>query len=164
MSAVARTNQLLYQSELLLALPTGDDEHAPARRMALEEAALGQLGLAFEALLREVTLHAPGGAPDWRTWLDAAGQRQASGDAPAHVEIAELVWLESLALRPESWLALLLARLAALQSDEGAARRGDSVPGLITSAGATPLGDELRWCLGEFKTLLPSLRQGSQEW
>ncbi|WP_110690909.1 DUF6586 family protein [Salinicola endophyticus] len=163
MSAVARTNQLLYQAELLLALPAGDDEHAPARRMALEEGALGQLGLAFEALLREVTTHAPGGAPDWRTWLDAAGQPQAGGDAAARGEIAELVWLETLAARPESWLALLLARLVALQSDEGAARRGGS-PGLITRAGATPLGDELCWCLEEFKALLPSLRQGSQEW
>jgi len=155
MSSVARTNQLLYQVELLLADAgnaehTGDDEHAMARRMALEEAALGQLELALNAVLREVTEHTDIPHAGWREWLRAS------------VNVAELERLRALAGDPESWLAVLLARLEALHGDEGVARRRPQA-GLI-AGGAPALIDELRWCHREFKALLPSLREGSLEW
>lgn len=157
MSSVARTNQLLYQVELLLALvdgsrEAGHDEHAMARRMALEEAALGQLELALDALLREVTEHTDLPHDGWRDWLPNAT-----------ASVAELERLRTLAGQPESWLAVLLDRLRALHGDEGAARR-DRQTGLIASGGAPPLADTLRWCHREFKTLLPALREGSSEW
>ncbi|MGO1887653.1 MAG: DUF6586 family protein, partial [Halomonas sp.] len=36
MNVRSRTNQLLYQAELIATMPAGDDEHTPARQMALE--------------------------------------------------------------------------------------------------------------------------------
>lgn len=156
MSSVARTNQLLYQAELLLALVddggAGHDEHAMARRMALEEAALGQLELALDALLREVTEHTDLPHDGWRVWL-----------ATETASVAELERLRALAAQPESWLMVLLERLRALHGDDGAARRNRQA-GLIASGGAPALADTLRWCHGEFKALLPALREGSSEW
>lgn len=156
MSSGARTNQLLYQVELLLADAgndghAGDDEHAIARRMALEEAALGQLELALNALLREVTEHTGVSGRGWREWLQVTT-----------VSVAELERLRTLAETPESWLAILLVRLEALHGDEGAARRLPQAG--VIATGAPALVDELRWCHREFKALLPSLREGSLEW
>ncbi|MGQ7242714.1 DUF6586 family protein [Salinicola sp. V024] len=159
MTSVARTNQLLYQADLLLALgadgqneEVNRDEHATARRMALEEAALGQLELALNALLREVTEHTDLTHDDWRAWLQATS-----------VPVAELERLRSLADDAESWLAMLLERLRALHGDEGAARR-EAPRRLIASAGEPTLAETLRWCHREFRALLPSLREGSSEW
>ncbi|MAM57455.1 MAG: hypothetical protein CMN25_08990 [Salinicola sp.] len=152
MTSPARTNQLLYQAELLLAIEPGDDEHAMARRMALEEAALGQLELALDALLREVTEHTDLPHDGWRAWLGATS-----------VSVAELERLRGLAGDPDSWLALLLSRAQALHGDDGASRRA-ARSGLIASGGEPALGDTLRWCLGEFKALLSDLREGSSEW
>ncbi|WP_110655916.1 DUF6586 family protein [Salinicola halimionae] len=158
MTSPARTNQLLYQAELLLTLGMVEaqkpdrDEHATARRMALEEAALGQLELALNALLREVTEHTDLTHDDWRAWLQATT-----------IHVAELERLRTLADEPESWLAILLERLRALHGDEGAARR-EAPRRLIASAGEPMLAETLRWCHREFKTLLPSLREGSSEW
>ena len=56
MSPRSRTNQLLYQAELLVGLPVGDDEHSPARRMAIEESALALFELALGSLLKEELL------------------------------------------------------------------------------------------------------------
>lgn len=152
MTSVARTNQLLYQAELLLTIKPGDDEHATARRMALEEAALGQLELALDSVLREVTEHTDLPHEGWQTWLRATGGN-----------VAELERLRALSRDPESWLGILLARLQALHGADGVARR-DARAGLIASAGAPSLGDTLRWCHREFKALLPALREGSSEW
>ncbi|WP_110641319.1 DUF6586 family protein [Salinicola sp. CPA57] len=152
MTSPARTNQLLYQAELLLAMEAGDDEHAMARRMALEEAALGQLELALNAVLREVTEHVDLDLENWRAWLQATA-----------VNVAELERLRALAGETGSWLAILLERLQALHGDDGAARR-DARAGLIASAGEPSLGDTLKWCHRQFKMLLPALREGSSEW
>ncbi|SHF45767.1 hypothetical protein SAMN02745148_02677 [Modicisalibacter ilicicola DSM 19980] len=152
MTPRGRTNQLLYQAELLLATPSGEDEHAASRRMALEEGTLALLELALEAALREVTEHAYLARHDWRELLQ-------EDDEP----IAELERLRELAGRPGSWLAVLIARLEALRGVEGAARR-DAGQALIASADRVALADELRWCLGEFKELLFELRETSAEW
>jgi len=152
MTPLARTNQLLYQTELLLAIEAGGDEHAMARRMALQEAALGQLELALDAVLREVTEHTDLPYEGWRAWLQATT-----------VNVAELERLRALASAPGSWLSVLLKHLQALHGNDGAARR-DVRTGLIASAGESSLGDTLRWCYCEFKALLPSLREGSSEW
>ncbi|WP_300273400.1 DUF6586 family protein [Halomonas sp.] len=154
MTPRARTNQLLYQAQLLLATPAGDDEHAEARRMAAEEGALAFLELALESLLREVTEHArlPGHA--WRELL-----------GPEGAEIAELHRLRELAAQPGSWLARLVTRLEALHSDDGAARRrSEAAAGLIAVGGPAELGDELADCLAEAKAEIAALRETSQEW
>lgn len=152
MTPAGRTNQLLYQAELLLTLsPESDDEHAEARRRALEEGALATLELALNSLLREVTEHAHLEYHDWRQLL--------GGDEP----VAELTQLRALAERPESWLAVLLVRLEALHGVEGAARR-EAGGGLIAVSAGEPLARELAGCLKEFKALLPTLRETSQEW
>ena len=49
MTPRGRTNQLLYQAELLLACEPGDDEHAAARHMAIEEGTLALAELALDA-------------------------------------------------------------------------------------------------------------------
>ncbi|WP_069384240.1 DUF6586 family protein [Halomonas caseinilytica] len=157
MTPRARTNQLLYQAELLLAVVPGDDEHGEARRMAAEEGALALLELALASLVRELTElteHAVQSGEDWRHLL-------LSDD----VRLAELDRLRSLAERPDSWLARLLARLEALHSSDGVARRSSgAAQGLIAVGGVDDLGAELLECLGEAKREIGDLRQTSEEW
>ncbi|WP_111414201.1 DUF6586 family protein [Billgrantia lactosivorans] len=154
MSPRARTNQLLYQAELLLETAPGEDEHAEARRMAAEEAALALTELALESLLREVTEHARLERHDWRDLLGAEG-----------AGIAELHRLRELAMRPESWLGWLLPRFEALHDSDGVARRRHAAqPGLIAVGSAAALGDELRACLKEAKREIAALRETSEEW
>ncbi len=125
MTPRSRTNQLLYQAELLLDISPGDDEHAEARRMAAEEGALALTELALESLLRGVTEHASLPGHDWRELL-----------GPEGAGIAELQRLRELAVREGSWLYWLIARLAALHGDDGAARRrGGAAAGLIAVGG-----------------------------
>ncbi|MCP1314490.1 DUF6586 family protein, partial [Halomonas sp. 707D7] len=112
MSSRARTNQLLYQAELLAESPVGDDEHAVARRMALEEGALALFELALDAFLAEVTEHARLDTRRWQVLLAA--------DGPA---LAELTRLGDLARDPESWLGWLVGKLSMLHGDDGVARR-----------------------------------------
>lgn len=154
MTPRSRTNQLLYQAELLLDTQTGDDEHAEARRMAAEEGALALAELALESLLREVTEHARLERHAWRELL-----------GPEGAGIAELHRLRELAAQPGSWLAWLIGKLEALHASEGAARRsGGAARGLIAVGSAAALGEELRGCLGEAKAEIAALRETSQEW
>ncbi|MCC5881625.1 MAG: hypothetical protein JJU25_03170 [Halomonas sp.] len=154
MTPRGRTNQLLYQAELILDVIPGDDEHAEARRMAVEESALALFELALESLLREVTEHARLARHDWRELL--------LGES---VGIAELQRLRELASRPESWLAWLLQRIEALHESSGVARRGRAAaPGLIAVGSSAALSDELRACLQEAKREIAALRETSQEW
>ena len=112
MSPRSRTNQLLYQAELLVGLPVCDDEHSPARRMAIEESALALFELALGSLLKEVTEHARLTSHDWRALL--------ASDGP---DVAELQRLRDAMQQPESWLYWLVGQLERLHSDDGAARR-----------------------------------------
>lgn len=153
MTPRSRTNQLLYQAELLLDASRGDDEHADARRMAAEEGGLALTELALESLLREVTEHALLARHDWRELLGSEG-----------AGIAELQRLRELASRPDSWLAWLLGRLEALHGTEGVARRSSAAAGLIASGSGAAFADQLRWCLGEAKREAAALRETSEEW
>ncbi|WP_445157974.1 DUF6586 family protein [Halomonas sp. E14] len=154
MNPRSRTNQLLYQAELLLDVAPGSDEHAQARRMAAEEGALALIELALESLLREVTEHARLERHDWRELLAAQG-------AP----VAELQRLRELAARPESWLGWLVGRIQALHEPQGVARRTSSAtPGLIAVGSAAAFGDELRTCVLEAKREIQALRETSAEW
>ncbi|MDW5376657.1 DUF6586 family protein [Halomonas sp. HP20-15] len=152
MTPRGRTNQLLYQAELLLACEAGDDEHAVARRMAVEEGALGLAEQALNAALRELTEHAALKRHDWRELLEGQGEG-----------VAELRRLRVLRDDPESWLARLCQRLHALHGVEGAARR-EASDSLIVAVDRLSLGDELRWCLRAFKDELAALRETSVEW
>lgn len=152
MTPRGRTNQLIYQAELLLAVERGDDEHAAARRMAADEGALALLEVALNAALREVTEHARLPRHDWRELLVEPDE-----------SVAELEWLRALSQRPDSWLATLMARIDALHDTEGAARR-EADASLIASADRVALADELLWCAREFKALLGELRETSAEW
>lgn len=154
MTPRSRTNQLLYQAELLLETGPGGDEHAEARRMAAEEGALALTELALQSLLREVTEHALLERHDWRELLGAEGR-----------SLAELHRLRELASREDSWLAWLLARLEALHGSDGVARRtSGAAQGLIATGSGAALADELRWCLREAKAEIAALRETSQEW
>ncbi|MDI5934116.1 DUF6586 family protein [Halomonas kalidii] len=154
MTPRSRTNQLLYQAELLLETGAGGDEHAEARRMAAEEGALALTELALQSLLREVTEHALLERHDWRELLGPEGR-----------SLAELHRLRELASREHSWLAWLLPRLEALHGSDGVARRsGGAAQGLIATGSGAALADELRWCLREAKAEIAALRETSQEW
>ncbi len=154
MTPRSRTNQLLYQAELLLEMPGGNDEHAEARRMAVEEGALALFELALESLLREVTEHARLERHEWRELLGADG-----------AGIAELHRLRELAAQPDSWLSWLIGRLQALHASDGVARRrSGAAAGLIAVGSGATLVDELRWCIGAAKAELEALRETSQEW
>ena len=156
MTPRGRTNQLIYQAELLLDRPAGDDEHAVARRMASEEGALALLELALNAALREVTEHARLARHGWRELLGG------EGNTP-QTQIAELEQLRETARDPQSWLAILIARITALHDVEGVARR-ETGESLIIADDQVTLASELRWCLKEFKTSLNGLRETSAEW
>ena len=155
MTPRGRTNQLIYQAELLLDSPPGNDEHAMARRMALEEGALALLELALNTALRELTEHAQLPRHDWRELLSVAETE--------HQQIAELARLREMARDPQSWLAVLIAHIDALQDTGGVARR-EAAESLIVAADRVALASELRWCMNEFKTSLSGLRETSIEW
>ncbi|GGX90561.1 hypothetical protein GCM10007160_17530 [Litchfieldella qijiaojingensis] len=154
MTPRGRTNQLLYQAELLLDTSVVDDEHAMSRRMAREEGALALVELALNSALRELTEHAMLERHDWHELLGENDRR-----------LAELERLRELARRDDSWLAVLLRRLEALHDVDGAAQR-ESVgsPALISTAERLSLADELKWCVREFKHELASMRETSFEW
>ncbi|MCA0917527.1 MULTISPECIES: DUF6586 family protein [Halomonas] len=151
----ARTNQLLYQVELLLATPVRDDEHQDAHRRACEEGALALFGLALDALLRDVSEHAHLVEHDWHTML--VGDR--------YPDIAEVRRLRELANDRDSWLGRLISYLDALESDGGASQ-GTSVgpPGVIAVGGRRDLRQDLRDCLTMAKAEIATLRQTSEEW
>ena len=154
MTPRARTNQLLYQAELLLDRAPGDDEHAQARRMAAEEGALALFELALESLvgeLTEFTEQAPGA--DWRSLL-------LSRDLP----LAELERLRSLAERPDSWLYRLIACLDMLHSSDGAARRSTGAAQGMIAVGGQDLASELADCLQDAKQEIGALRLTNEEW
>jgi len=150
----SRTNQLLYQAELLLQAPSGEDEHAEARRMAAEEGALALAELALESLLREVTEHARLARHDWRELL-----------GPEGAGIAELQRLRELAACEGSWLHWLVGKLEALHGSDGVARRtGGAARGLIAVGSGAALGEELSGCLAEAKAEIAAMRETSEEW
>lgn len=153
MTPRARTNQLLYQAELLITTPVPDDEHLIARTMALEEGALATMELALDSLLEEVTEHALLEHHDWPTLLSPSGP-----------EVAELQRLRDLAVRPESWLGWLIQRLEALHGSDGAARRPRQNPAMIAVGGDPSLSDQVLEMLEKAKADIASLRETSEEW
>lgn len=157
MTPRARTNQLLYQAELLLGIEAGSDEHREARRCAAEEGALALLELALDALLRDVSTHAQ---LDFRHWRDLL-----RGDED-RASIAELQRLRSLASDGESWLSWLVGKLDALHGDEGAGnRRGITNAQLIsTSHSSAQLNEQLRGCIRAARDEIAALRETSEEW
>lgn len=152
-NARSRTNQLLYQAELLATLSVGDDEHASARQMALEESALALFELALESLLREVTEHARLAEHRWSELLSLEG--------PA---LAELQRLRDLKAQPESWLNWLAHQLERLHSDEGAARRTTDNPAMIAVGNKSDLRQQLLDNLESAKREIGALRETSLEW
>lgn len=153
MNARSRTNQLLYQAELVAALPAGDDEHAPSRQMALEESALALFELALESLLREVTEHARLPEHCWNVLLAQEG--------PA---LAELQRLRDLKTQPDSWVNWLVGQLERLHSDEGAARRATHNPAMIAVGNQVGLRQQLLDNLQAAKREIGALRETSLEW
>nr|WP_290697759.1 DUF6586 family protein [Halomonas sp. UBA3074] len=153
MNARSRTNQLLYQTELLATLEAGEDEHAPARQMALEEGALTLFELALESLLREVTEHARLSEHRWRVLLSQQGP-----------SLAELQRLRDLQAQPESWLNWLTGQLERLHSDDGAARRTVQNPAMIAVGNQTGLRQQVLANLQAAKREIGALRETSLEW
>lgn len=153
MSLQSRTNQLLYQAELVIGLPVGSDEHAPARQMAIEESALALFELALNAMLKEVCEHARLETHAWQQLL--------ANDGPA---IAELQRLRDLMRQPDSWLCWLVVQLERLHSHEGAAKRRVDNPSMIALASQTSYSEQLASHLTAAKQDVAALRETSQEW
>jgi len=153
MTPRSRTNQLLYHAQLMANMPVSDDEHAIARKMALEESALALMELALVSLLKEVTEHARLETHDWQFLLSDGGP-----------DVAELQRLRDLARDSESWLSWLLSQLDRLHSDDGAARRPVSNPGMIALGSESEFVDQLMRCLEQAKAEVAQLRETSQEW
>lgn len=155
MTPRARTNQLLYQAQLLLDVAPGDDEHQGARKRASEEGALALFELAIDALLRDVCEHAHLAEHDWRSLL--------LGDDPPAV--AEVHRLRELARDGSSWLYRVIGHVEALHGDEGASRpRSPALSGVIAVDRQADLGQELQHCLEAAKVEIAALRQTSEEW
>lgn len=153
MTPRSRTNQLFYHAQLMANMPVSDDEHAVARKMALEESTLALMELALVSLLKEVTEHARLETHDWRFLLSDGGP-----------DVAELQRLRDLARDADSWLSWLLLQLDRLHSDEGAARRPVSNPGMIALGSESEFVDQLMRCLESVKAEVAQLRETSQEW
>ncbi|WP_346798575.1 DUF6586 family protein [Halomonas sp. Bachu 37] len=153
MTPQGRTNQLLYQAQLLLEQEPGTDEQAIPRQMAHEEGALALCELALESLLREVTEHARLASHDWRELLATDGH-----------QVAELQRLRDIAAQPDSWLGWWIARFNALHTNDGAARRPSANPGVIAVGNSVSLGQALLSSLAQAKQEIVTLRETSQEW
>lgn len=153
MTPLARTNQLLYQAELLITTPIADDEEAASRKMALEESALALMELALESHLKEVTEHARLAEHRWRLLLAA--------DGPA---LAELQRLRDLASDADSWLGWLIFQLDRLHSNEGAVKRLTHNPSMIALGSQATFADELMACIKSAKAEIAALRETSEEW
>ncbi|UYG01337.1 DUF6586 family protein [Halomonas sp. GD1P12] len=153
MSARSRTNQLLYQAELLIETPVHDDEHYVTRQMAIEEGALALFELALESFLAEVTEHARLDTRRWQTLLAADGP-----------ELAELIRLRDLAGQPESWLGWLIGALLKLHGDEGAAKRPINNPSMIALASEASFASSLYQSVQAAKKEMTALRETSHEW
>ncbi|RUR32877.1 hypothetical protein ELY33_04505 [Vreelandella andesensis] len=153
MSPRSRTNQLLYQAELLIGLPTGSDEHTPARQMAIEESALALFELALNSLLKEVTEHARLNEHGWQVLLNEEG--------PA---VAELQRLRDMRYQSDSWLHWLIEQVDKLHSDEGAGKRVVQNPAMIAVGSQMSVADQLLTNLHAAKRDIASLRETSQEW
>lgn len=153
MSPRSRTNQLLYQAELLLSMPIGEDEHSQARQMALEESALALFELALVSLLREVTEHARLESHAWRELL--------ASDGP---QLAELQRLRDVMDEPDSWLGFLVNKLEQLHGSEGAARRMQANPAMIALGSQADPAAQLLACLEAAKREIAALRETSLEW
>ena len=153
MMARSRTNQLLYQAELLVDLPAGSDEHSVARQMAIEESALSLFELALNSFLKEVTEHARLSRHDWQVLLGPEGP-----------QVAELQRLRDLKGEPESWLNWLCTRLEKLHSSEGAASRRVKNPSMIALGSQSAPLEELLESLHAAKREMAALRETSQEW
>ncbi|BCB07647.1 hypothetical protein HHSLTHF2_15370 [Vreelandella venusta] len=153
MSPRSRTNQLLYQAELLVGLPTGSDEHAQARQMAIEESALALFELALNSLLKEVTEHARLHDHGWQVLLNEQG--------PA---VAELQRLRDLLHQPDSWLHWLIGHVEKLHSDEGVSKRAVQNPSMIAVGSQESVADQLLVNLHAAKRDIAALRETSQEW
>lgn len=153
MSARTRTNQLLYQAELLIETPVQNDEHAVTRQLAIEEGALALFELALESFLAEVTEHARLDTRRWQTLLGA--------DGPA---LAELIRLRELAVQPESWLGWLVGKLMTLHGDQGAAKRPVHNPSMIALDRETSLAPTLHQHVQAAKREMAALRETSHEW
>jgi hypothetical protein len=149
----ARTNQLLYQAELLITTPLAGGEDAASRKMALEESALALMELALESHLKEVTEHARLGEHRWPLLLAAEG--------PA---LAELQRLRDLAGDVESWLGWLIFQLDRLHSSEGAAKWPTYNPSMIALGSQVAFADELMACIKSAKKEMAALRETSEEW
>ncbi|MCL7930039.1 DUF6586 family protein [Halomonas llamarensis] len=153
MTPLARTNQLLYQAELLITTPVADDEEATSRKMALEESALALMELALESHLKEVTEHARLAEHRWPLLLAA--------DGPA---VAELLRLRDLAGDADSWLGWLIFQLDRLHSNEGAAKRPTHNSSMIALGSQAAFADELMACIKNAKAEIAALRETSEEW
>lgn len=159
MSQRGRTNQLLYQAELLLeqAAVATRDEHAVARRMAGEEGALALMELALASLIEECAASARWSEGSWR-------ERLATPPTP----VAEIEQLRSLQAQPDSWLSQLVADITRLHEEGGAARReegqarGDGL--IIATAANAPLAERLATAVSAMKALLSHLRESNVEW
>ncbi|WP_106477129.1 DUF6586 family protein [Phytohalomonas tamaricis] len=156
MSARSRTNQLLYQAELLLAAPllsaSAADEHHEARRMACEEGAVAMLELALASLIAEVCETCRWTGVPWREVLEQPPRA-----------VAEIERLRMLLSENDSWLARLLANIDKLHGSDGVARREQQAAVIVTTQQAG-LSDEVRWYIDEFRRLLPELRETGVEW
>lgn len=153
MTPKSRTNQLFYHAQLMADTPSGDDEHAAARKMAMEESALALLELALESMLKELTEHARLDTHRWQLLLAADGP-----------DVAELQRLRDIAADADSWLGWLIFQLERLHSDQGAARRPVVNPGMIALGSETEFADQLLQCIQSAKTEVAQLRETSQEW
>ncbi|WP_083003439.1 DUF6586 family protein [Halomonas sp. GT] len=153
MSSRSRTNQLLYQAELLVGLPTGSDEHTQARQMAIEESALALFELALNSLLKEVTEHARLNEHGWQTLLNEKGP-----------DVAELQRLRDMMHQPDSWLHWLIEQVEKLHSDEGVSKRVLQNPSMIAVGSQVSVSDQLLANLHAAKRDIAALRETSQEW
>ncbi|MDR5899653.1 hypothetical protein QC823_11725 [Halomonas vilamensis] len=153
MTPRARTNQLLYQAELLITTTVADDEDATSRKMALEESALALMELALESHLKEVTEHARLVEYRWPLLLAA--------DGPA---VAELQRLRDLAADVDSWLGWLIFQLERLHSSEGASKRPTHNPSMIALGSQAAFADEMLACINSAKNEIAALRETSEEW
>lgn len=138
----------LYQAELLIGTPEGNDEQAVSRRSALDEAAVAMVVQALQHFVIELVTLPPANAPAWPEVLALLPEG-----------CAERERLQATLIHPEGELHGLHLACCAWQAGQPLPPR-KSTQMIASSTASLPLDESIL----TLKRLMHALRESAQQW